>query len=431
MVKITENRGYKYTLYSNIYLVEGITYSIVFIILPVYLKNYKGLSDLAIAILAGVALLPIIFKPLVAVLTDNYPIKAIKGRRKPYMIFGFILNGITLPLLGFADPIEVLHLFLILWVLQSLGISFMDVAIDALVTETFEEIKEKVNANITFYIANLSGIFILIPISFLIEVNTIHLGLHLTPELQFDIFIGGNFKFGLLLSGIICLSLIVPVLFLDENGNDQAKSRFSMNKLKKYIRSKHIPTLIIMFFILNIDNGLTEFTLDPFFRISGLTISTQLLYFVPSVCFAILGGISTKLFVKRGIIKSITYFAIVFAVHYLILYLLTFFSPNLVPIYYYTAGIIVGLISNAAFILYLTIAMNSAEKDFAATSFILFITMNNLGRLLGMIVAGLLPFTGNLKIGIIFLISAILMVVRIPIFVKLKDLDDHYIVLLK
>ena len=80
MVLITENRNYKYLLYISVYLVQGVATLLIFTVLPIYLKNYKGLPDLAIGILAGVSLLPIILKPLVAVISDNYAIKKLGGK---------------------------------------------------------------------------------------------------------------------------------------------------------------------------------------------------------------------------------------------------------------------------------------------------------------------------------------------------------------
>ncbi|MFX1449268.1 MAG: MFS transporter [Promethearchaeota archaeon] len=423
MIKITENRSYKYLIYSNIYLVEGVASFLIFSILPIYLKNYRGLSDLAIAILAGVSLIPIVLKPIVAVISDKYSIAILGGRRKPYMIIGFILNGFTLSFIGIIDPMDFIYLFTLFWLLQSLGISLMDVAIDALVTESFPQTNEKVNANIAFYISNISSLFLLIPITYLMEENSIHIGAYLAPQFQFDLFLGGNFDLGFLLAGIICFSLIISTLFLKEDENIQTRPKFSRKALKEFLKSKYVPTLLFMFFLLEIDNGLAEFTLEPFFRISGLTASSQLLYYLPTMIFVILGSISSKWFVKKGIIRSITFFALIYAGHYAILCFLTLFSPSTTPLYYYIAAIIVGLVANAAFILYMTLAMNSADKEIAATTFILFITMINLGRVFGIIIAGIIPFTGNLKMFIIFFISAITMIIRIPVFLKLKELD--------
>ncbi|MFX0138594.1 MAG: MFS transporter [Candidatus Hodarchaeota archaeon] len=424
MIDFKENRTYRYSLYASIYLTEGMAALVILVILPIYLKNYKGLSDLAIAILAGLSLLPIVLKPIMAIFSDNYSIKVLGGRRKPYILLGFILNGISLPLIGIVDPVSFLYMFGIIWVLQTSGIALMDVAIDALVTESFSQTSEKVNANIVFYIANTCSVLIIIPIAYVSETNVLHFGLHLTPQLQFDFFWGGNFELGFLLTGIICIALIIFTLFLRENNDYQGRVRFSKDKLVKYLRSKYVPTLLLMFFLVQIDSGLMEFTLDPFFRVAGLTASAQLLFFLPAVVFSILGSVAAKWFVKKGIIKSLIYCISSFAGYYLILCLLIFLSPEIIPVFYYFAAIPIGLLSQAAHILLITIAMNSADKDLTATTLTLLITMINLGRLFGILLAGVIPFTGDLKMGIIFLVSAIVMVIRVPIFLKLRDLEE-------
>ena len=422
MILITKNKYFKYLLYISVYLAEGIASLFILIVLPIYLKNYKGLSDLSIAILAGISLLPLILKPLVAVLSDNYIINSLGGKRKSYMLMGFILNGVTLSLIGIVDPVLFLYLFLIIWIFQSLGIVFMDVAIDALVTETFNQTNEKLNANIVFQLAAISSAFIVFPIAYLCEINSVHIGIN-TPQIQFSFFFGGNFDFGFLLAGGICFCLIAAILILKEPEECYSKPKFIKKDLIKFLKSKKVPLLLVMFFLLQIDAGLTDFTVDPFLRTLGFTSGIQILAFSPTLVFILLGTLASKWFIKKGIIRCLTIFSACFAFFYIIIAILTFLISPIIPIFYFISAAFLSILSAAGMIMYLTLAMNAADKKLAATTFVIFVTMIGLGRILGIIIAGIIPFGIYLKMGVIFSLCAIIIIIRIPMLIKLNKLE--------
>ncbi|MHA1384601.1 MAG: MFS transporter [Candidatus Helarchaeota archaeon] len=423
MVLITEKRSFRYSLYSSVYLTEGFASILLFIILPIYLKNYLGLSDLTIAILASISILPVLFKPIVAILSDRYTLNKLGGKRKPYMVFGFIINSITLSTIGMANPVHLFFTFMLIWVCQSLGIAFMDVALDALIVESFPDTNEKLNANIVTQLSVLVSIFIALPIAFIFENGVIRISIHLTSQLGFDIFLGSNIELAFIIAGIIGFFLIIPALFLTESETTKEAIDFSKDEIIKFLKSKNVKMLLLLFFTLQFDNGLTEFTLDPFFRILGLTSGVQILSLSPLLIFAVLGTLSSRWFQRKGVTNTLIIFSLIFSIFYLFLALLTFLMSPFIPIYYYGVGIIISFFSNAGWVLYMTLAMRTADKKIAATSFVLIMMMINIGKLTGIIIGGLIPFSIYIKMGIIFLISCCVMGIRIPIFLKLKHLD--------
>jgi MFS family permease len=423
VINIIENRSYRHVLYITVYLTEGMVTLLVFTILPIYLKNYRGLSDLSIAILAGVSILPVILKPLVAVLTDSYPVKALGGQRKPYMVIGFILNGMTVILLGIIDPVAMLFLFAAMWVLQSLGLSLMDVALDALVVESFPETNEKLNMNITAQISTICAIFIAIPLAGVCESNIFHAGLHLTSQLGFDIFVGGNFDLGFLIAGVACTSLIVPTLFLKEGATMETGRKFSKEGLMEFLKSEHVPIILVVFFLMQVDNGLTDFTADPFLRILGISAGLQLISFSPAIILSLVGGIAAKWFVKKGIMNCLSVFTTIYGAYYVLLSALTFTAPTLIPIAYFGGAAVLSILSMAGYVMYLTFAMDRADQKMAATTLVVFFMMVGLGRLLGILIGGLIPYATYLKMGIIFAMGAVMMFVKVPLLLKLKRIE--------
>ncbi|NVM02184.1 MAG: MFS transporter [Candidatus Helarchaeota archaeon] len=425
MIIITKNRSYRYLLYISNYLVQGIATLMIFTLLPIYLKNYKGLTDFSIAMIASLTFFPIILKPFIAIISDKYPFKVLGGRRKPYILIGFIMNGISLSFFGMTNPVEFIYIFIILGILQSLGISLMDVALDALVIENFPDKKEKLNANIIFHLTIISSVFIVLPLAFISERESVHIGINLTYQFEFDIFFGGNFEFGFLLAGLICIGLIIFSIFLKESEKISSTQRFSIKDLRQYTKSEHVPTLLLIFFITQIDTGLTDFTLDPFFRILGLTSGVQLISVSPMMIFIFLGGLASRWFIKKGIIKTILVVSVVHTTFYGVLSYLTFTNSLFIPLFYFSSGILVSFSTSCATVLFLTLAMDSSDKKLAATTFVLFITMGNLGRIFGIILAGLLPFNIYPKMGIIFLISCIIMASRIPLLIKIRRIENQ------
>ncbi|MHA1378237.1 MAG: MFS transporter [Candidatus Helarchaeota archaeon] len=423
MPLITESRKYKYVLYSSNYLIQGLSAILILTILPIYLKNYKGLSDLSIATIAGVSVLPIILKPVAAIFSDSFAIKALGGNRKPYIIFGFIFNSLMLYLLGIVEPTEFLYLFVLVWVLQSLGLTLMDVGMDALVIESFDNTKERLIPNVIFTICSVVAIFVALPIAMICEQNAIHIGARFAPELEFHIFIGGNFDVGFLAASAVSICFLLPTVFLKEQSENKVVKKVSIDDIKKFLNTKHVPIVLLFFFLLYIDSGMIDFTLDPFFRVLGMNSGSQLVIFSPLVFISVLGAVSSHWIMKKGMLKLFMFIGVLGTAFYIVMAILTLTASPIILTFYIGMGIIFSFTSGAAVPQYATLGMSISDKKIAATSFTIIMTVWNLGRLLGILVAGIVPFGIYTKMGIIFLLSAIAMSLRIPVIFKLRELE--------
>ena len=137
------NRPYlKYLLFGNIYFANGIQGSLALVIIVLYFTE-KDISIATTTLVAGIASFPFTFKFLFGPITDYF----IKLGRKPFIIFGGILAGITLFPLAIIDPAKSLLPFTIFLFIGVVGIVILDVCADAWaiqVTEIHEH--GKINA---------------------------------------------------------------------------------------------------------------------------------------------------------------------------------------------------------------------------------------------------------------------------------------------
>ena len=137
------NRPYlKYLLFGDIYLANGVQGSLALVIIVLYFTE-KDISIATTTMVAGIASFPFTFKFLFGPITDYF----IKLGRKPFIIFGGILAGITLFPLAIIDPAKSLLPFTIFLFIGVIGIVILDVCADAWaiqVTEIHEH--GKINA---------------------------------------------------------------------------------------------------------------------------------------------------------------------------------------------------------------------------------------------------------------------------------------------
>jgi MFS family permease len=142
MLDISKRPYLKYLLFGDIYFANGVQGSLAIVIIVLYFTE-KDISIATTTMVAGAASLPFTFKFLFGPITDYF----IKRGRKPFIIFGGLLAGITLFPLAIIDPAKSLLPFTIFLFLGVVGIVILDVCADAWaiqVTETHEH--GKINA---------------------------------------------------------------------------------------------------------------------------------------------------------------------------------------------------------------------------------------------------------------------------------------------
>jgi len=136
MVKSTE-RLKRLSLFGAVYFVEGavLTYFSAFNV--IYLRSYN-LSFSLIGIVGGITLIPFVLKIFIGLLSDRVSLfKA--GYRKPYIIFGLVLQSLSFLLIAVVSPVDQFPIFLTLMILAALGMSTYDTTTDGLSIDTTPE----------------------------------------------------------------------------------------------------------------------------------------------------------------------------------------------------------------------------------------------------------------------------------------------------
>jgi len=133
----SKQRILRFVLFASIYFVEGavLTYFSAFNIL--YLRSYE-LSYSLIGIVGGITLIPFVLKIFIGYLSDRIPLFKI-GHRKPYILFGLILQTTAFLLLPLIIPTKQFGLYLTLVILAALGMSTFDTTTDGLSIDTTPE----------------------------------------------------------------------------------------------------------------------------------------------------------------------------------------------------------------------------------------------------------------------------------------------------
>jgi len=101
------------------------------------LRSYN-LSFSLIGIVGGITLIPFVLKIFIGLLSDRVSLfKA--GYRKPYIIFGLVLQSLSFLLIAVVSPVDQFPIFLTLMILAALGMSTYDTTTDGLSIDTTPE----------------------------------------------------------------------------------------------------------------------------------------------------------------------------------------------------------------------------------------------------------------------------------------------------
>jgi MFS transporter, PAT family, beta-lactamase induction signal transducer AmpG len=120
----------KLSFFGSIYFVEGAVLTMFSSYMIIYLRKFS-LSFTQIGIISAISLLPTILKMLIGVLSDKWsPFKL--GHRKPYILFGLVLQGIGYIALPLISPVDSYGLFVFVSLCIGLGMATYDTTTDGL-----------------------------------------------------------------------------------------------------------------------------------------------------------------------------------------------------------------------------------------------------------------------------------------------------------
>ena len=122
------NRQLRFTLFGIIYFAQGAMMSYILTFNILYLGEY-GYGDADVGVFHSILAIPFVLKMLFAVLSDRVSLFGL-GHRRPYIIFGLLLQGIAMFVMASMDIKNGLGVFALVAFFAAISMSAYDTATD-------------------------------------------------------------------------------------------------------------------------------------------------------------------------------------------------------------------------------------------------------------------------------------------------------------
>lgn len=378
---LRESGFLRYFTFSVLYLAQGIPEGMLFYGIPAWLAMH-GKTPGEIGSLIAMAGLPWSFKIIIAPFIDKFTYMPM-GKRRPWIIFGQL--GLVAAFINLAlvtDPLH--HLPALMWsvFLVSCFGCFQDVATDSMAVDVVPE-NQQARANGLMWGSKIAGIS-----------TSLALGSWLLNKFGFTFSIAS-------LSVIIGMIMLVPVLIREKPGDkifpwsksiseesiQPAQSinwKKMLSSLSRVFLMKNSLILTIVFFIACASFSFVE-AIFPIFTVQNLgwVNDTYAKFYasaslVGGIAGMLIGGILIDRFGKKRMLNTYFFLLIALMVGFV---LLKTNWPN-------TKFIIAFLMGYQLLYVFSTIglfasAMTCCWKKISATQFTLYMTIGNLGRVVG------------------------------------------------
>lgn len=389
-----EATWYRRLVFFSVYLVQSIITVTTLSLFPLLFSDL-GVSPVTYGVVGSLSLLPMAFKVFLGPLSDWIPIPLFRGRRRGYIIVGALLNVLCLPWLA-LNPLMFTVLFGIVWFCQTLGIAIVDLMVDALAiggTPALQHPRGRTSASLWMFFGIFVGGGVASGFAAVLD------GYALNPANAIDPALLG-------LLGITSIFAVIPLILiwvLKEPSAPQP-SPWTLQRVKANLRYPFVRWGLLFAFLLNIDRGLLELTLEPFIKthlgVSSLGEIVSQLFFI-SLLGVILAALGYK-FIDRVqkhkllMVINLIYVVPSITIAWLIL------DGRL------TYGMFLGLyasfalISGLSYVTYMALFFELSDPKAAGTMIALFLGVSNLGTVVGVACGGFL------SMGVIYLLVAVL-----------------------
>ena len=361
MIDISKHKSAKYSMFGSLYFSEGLKWSISVVIFPLYFDEL-GISATILGFVIALSNLPVMIKFIFGGVVDYFN----RLGRKKFVLIGGLTSSTSLFILSFIDPQSQLLLFILIYFIGVVGISFLDVSADAWAIETTKK-KERGKVNGAMFTGLFFGMSI---------------GSFLFTQIASSI----NFNAVFLVAGLLVLLTIIYPLVVKE--------------IKKKIRHKKMTSLLISEFkkkkvlifclfttVATISGGLLLIVV-PLYMKNALMLSVAqigmiaAIFPISNIFGSLIGGALSDSYGRKSTIYIILFFsifssaALVFADTWIILAIL------------YS---IIGFLFGGLYSCIAALAMDVTDKRIAATQFSIFMALLNVGEVgIGNGLAGLL-----------------------------------------
>ncbi|HUY00332.1 MAG TPA: MFS transporter [Candidatus Deferrimicrobium sp.] len=395
-----ENTWYRRLLFMTVYMVESIITLTTLSLFPLIVTDL-GLDARLYGVFGSISLLPMVFKFLIGPLSDRFPIPFLRGRRRGYIILGAILNCVFLPFLS-LNPTIFLALFFLCWFFQTSGVATMDVLTDALAVgsvKSIQNVKGRTGASLWMFLGVFLGGLFVLPFVTVFDTHT------LNPSAPID----QTILMVLIIISIIGLIPLLLFIFLKED--TPAPEQLSvLADWKRNLRRPFVRMGLLFAFLLFIDAGLTELTLEPYLYTEFGLLKVEV---VGSLwLISLLGTVLAFLgyfFIDR--IQKNRLLIIINAIYILPSLLLGIFilsSMITFPLFLLLYGVF-AFISGLSYVTYVGLFFDLSDPKAAGTMIALFLSIGNLGMVVGIAIGGFLASS----MGVIYVVIAVICGLRL------------------
>ncbi len=374
MLDITKKVYPRYFLIGSLYFTVGLNNIIGVLILPLYFLEQE-ISPELITFVISITIVPMIIKFVWGGIADHF----IRFGRKPFIIFGGLIDVFSLFILAFIDPKIFLLPFAIFVFISWCGIGFLSASLDALaISISVEGERGKING--------VKGAGMNIGIA---------VGALLLPLIAKNL--GYNMLF--LIVGFFISPIILFPFFIKEVKIVEKKQKVAALLIQEFKKKTTLLMSIFAVFV-TMSSGII-LLIAPIWMNTGLKLDiTQvgfitMIFTIAMLFGSLIGGIVTDNYVRKNTLYILIFISILFS----ILLIFTNTWLNFTVVYS-----IIGFLQGCYFTSFSAMFMDITNPRIGATQFSIFMGLANLGVVSTSVLSGFLFVT--LGISRLFLYSA-------------------------
>ncbi len=368
---LSEHKNLRYLIFGTIYLHQGFIEVFLNIYMALYLLSY-GISILYIGLTIAIGGIPWIIKPLYGMLSDKKGIRT-WGRRIPYMLIGSFFGAILFFTLIPVNPATAWIVFVSIIVSANFFNALCDTATDGLIVDTTELEKRGTAQSICWGSKFVGYVTAAILVGFMIEI----LGWGI-----YFIFMG------------LFLLIPIPMLLISQEPSYDLPEKYPIQDVKDTFKERLVWIVLLFFLISGLGLSIVLSMLPLFLSIElkfslsmvGIIMSIGYISFIVGCIVA--GPILDRVSRRKSITTSIIILCVV-------AFLISMTSNIIMAlIFMVLAGVSWGVFQ----IVEMMLSMDICKKSVGATMYSLYMSVINLGGMLGAIIGAILVQTYGFRI---------------------------------
>ncbi|MHA1805568.1 MAG: MFS transporter [Promethearchaeota archaeon] len=397
MIELKTHQNFRYLIFAIIYVHQGFIEVFMAIYMSLYLTSH-GVSILYVGLTLTIGNSPWIVKIFYGILSDRKKIGRM-GRRIPYMIIGSIAAAILFFLLIPVNPLSNWAIFVLLIALANFFNAVADTSTDGLVVDTTPPEKSGSAQSVCWGSKFVGYLIASILVGFIVELFSWSI---------YFIFMG------------LFLLIPMPLLFIAQEPPYEIPERFPWNDLKETFK-KRLVWIVVAMFILSETGLYCVLSMLPLFLSLDLGLNISMVGIVMSLGSAgfltgclISGPLLDKLSRRMSIGFSMTFLALMLFIVSLVQGLLMAFIIVVI------AGIAWGFLQIAEMIL----SMDLCKPSISATMFSVYMSIINIGIMLGPLLGAVLVETVSFRPT--FIIAALIVLSNIIFIIFIKGTETLF-----